>query len=490
MASNQSGEKNIRQWWGGVSDDVREQTTTEFFISKHFDTITSPNRLTPYRDSEADENTAFLIRNFVYTGSVFFGLGRTAANTKTKVYFKDPSPITGTWTAATNGEAANNDTTHFDTLAAYGGDLWGLRTGPSIWQYDISGTTFNQSIVALAENPSTVCPPVHHPISDRLFFGYNNRIAQVDGLVGTDGVLILPSNLAITSMCPFGDAMAIACAAKTGNSSQSYVYLWNMIDPTPYQMIDWGQETLKVLESADNQLIGVSLAGNSDFNFAQTLFFKSWNGGDVEKIKEIPLDATTYVLGVQKVLNQNRLYSVLYNSAGGTDAFSGIWVIGRKNEKYPWQVTVDRKFSNDTSITSVQGINKLGDYMWVAHSNDGQVDRTNDSSSYTATSFVDTQKYNGDNPSIEKQLRGVALSYVANPAAGVPVLKYRKDAETSYTEIFTDTTDDAMSTIRTAVALTTSLPNFCEIQFRVECTGGTQITQIRFLYDFKGSSMD
>lgn len=489
MASNQSAEKSIRKWFGGISDDVREQTVTDFAISKHFDTITSPNRLTPYRSSEADEDTTFKVRNFLYEGAVFYGLGRTTDDLKTKLYYKDPSPISGTWAVVTNGVAANNDTTYPDSFGVYQGDLYGIRQGPSVWQYDVSGTTFTQAFLSLAANIITVAPPVHHPISDRLFLAYNNRIAQVDSGTGTDGILILPSNLAITSMCPFGDSLAIAVTSASGGQAFSRVYLWNMIDPTPYQMIDWGQESLKVLENVDNQLIGISIAGNSDFSFNQILYVKEWSGGDVIKIKEVPLDAKSYTLGVQKVLSQNRLYFVL-DSSSATPEFSGIWVVGRVNENYPFQTTIDRKFSNDTSVTSVQGIYKLGDYMWVAHSNDGQVDRTDDTANYTATSFVETQKYNGDDPSRKKLLRGVALSYVTLPTAGAPVLKYRKDDETSYTTIFTETTDSAMSTIRTAVAATTSLPSYNEIQFRVESTGGAQITEIRFAYDFEGSPMD
>jgi len=72
----------------------------------------------------------------------------------------------------------------------------------------------------------------------------------------------------------------------------------------------------------------------------------------------------------------------------------------------------------------------------------------------------------------------------ALPAAGQVVLKYRKDEDTSFTTIFTHTTDNSIS--HDAVNIESSgaqLPEFREIIFRIESTGNAKITGLKFKYD-------
>ena len=53
---SKSVELKIDNFSGGVSDDSRENTSTKFIVSKHFDIFSNPHRLTPYRSLEADTN--------------------------------------------------------------------------------------------------------------------------------------------------------------------------------------------------------------------------------------------------------------------------------------------------------------------------------------------------------------------------------------------------------------------------------------------------
>ena len=61
------------------------------------------------------------------------------------------------------------------------------------------------------------------------------------------------------------------------------------------------------------------------------------------------------------------------------------------------------------------------------------------------------------------------------------VLKYRKDEETSWTQIYSDGTDNSIS--HSAINIESSgdnLPEYKEIQFRIESTGGAEITGLKF----------
>jgi len=73
---------------------------------------------------------------------------------------------------------------------------------------------------------------------------------------------------------------------------------------------------------------------------------------------------------------------------------------------------------------------------------------------------------------------------VALPTAGQVVMKYRVNNETSYTTIFTDTTDNDIT--HSAVNIESSgatLPQFRELQLRVESTGNAEITGISLKWE-------
>ena len=90
-------------------------------------------------------------------------------------------------------------------------------------------------------------------------------------------------------------------------------------------------------------------------------------------------------------------------------------------------------------------------------------------------------KINFDDIRITKKLVGVTVETEALPTAGQVVLKYRKDEETSWTTIFTNTTDNSLSHSAINIESTgVTLPQFKEIQFQIISTGNAVITGLRF----------
>ena len=67
-------EIKVNNFSGGISDDPRKESASEFIITKHFDIFSQPNRLTPYRSLEADTDDGststgmkqYFVRDFVY----------------------------------------------------------------------------------------------------------------------------------------------------------------------------------------------------------------------------------------------------------------------------------------------------------------------------------------------------------------------------------------------------------------------------------------
>jgi formylmethanofuran dehydrogenase subunit D len=96
----------------------------------------------------------------------------------------------------------------------------------------------------------------------------------------------------------------------------------------------------------------------------------------------------------------------------------------------------------------------------------------------------ETVKWNGGDSSKIKGLKSVSVQTVGLPTAGQIVLKYKKDEELTWTTIFTNTTDSSVSHEASNIESTgANLPQFKDIQFRVEATGNAEVIGIRMRYE-------
>ncbi len=135
----------------------------------------------------------------------------------------------------------------------------------------------------------------------------------------------------------------------------------------------------------------------------------------------------------------------------------------------------------EEEASSIEGMFLLGNFWFFAHSNDGSVNRTDNDSTFTHTSIYQSQKYTLGDASKTKKLLGTTVMSAPLPTAGQVVLRYRKDEETTWTTIFTNTTDNSIS--HSAINIESSgitLTEFKEIQFRIQSTGGAEITGLKF----------
>ena len=169
----------------------------------------------------------------------------------------------------------------------------------------------------------------------------------------------------------------------------------------------------------------------------------------------------------------------------------GIWVFGRKNENSNFALAVDFiEEAVDTANFFINSFGAAGDYWFISHSAEsaGKVTKTDDAANYTITSIYDTQIFNGGDVASYKDLIDATVTTVFLPTAGQVVLRYRIDEETSYTTIFTNTTNNSISrTLNLIASSGAALPkDYKEIQFRIESTGGAEITGLSFREDIKG----
>lgn len=477
----------VSDFFGGVSDDIRATNANAFSISKHFDIFTNPSKMVPYRSLEADHATAvsatdlkqYSVRDFVYpTGSgKLYGLGQTGAGL-TKILQKAVAE-SGLWTTPASSEG--NGAVQNGCLVEYKDYLWGFQGTTQVFRWGLlSGTP---SITNSQGTVGTITSVAQGVIAkdDNLYLPYNNKIARVtSGGTVTDAVLTLPTNFKITSICNFGNYLAIGCAPISTFNGTSKVYLWNLSATDVQEAIDWGEGEIRVLETIEGMLVGVTdrYLNNATGAGRGSMIIQVYSGGTPQVVKEVFTQALVgKTMPIAKAVKNNRLFfaaKVMTNSAG-TEYNEGIWSFGRKNTQYPYSLTLDIIDENITT-SGIQGFGTAANYFFIAHSADGSVDKTNDAATFAFTSIYESQIIDFGDSFSDKTLQRFKVAFRKLAANETVVAKYRVDGATSWTTIGTASTDDTLS--RTFLNIESTAANFSsgkEYEFRIESTAGAEI---------------
>lgn len=463
----------------------------------NLDAFTNPFRLSPFRDAENGDSSSSSnqIGNYEYANGIIYGLGVQQSGTAFPRIFSRTDLTGSTWTEITGaGNIAISARTDADLPAfAYyktTDRFYGVSGGTKVWSQDLTGLSTNTSEASITY--TTVSNFHRHSKDDCLYLGYDNKIARNNAGSWTTAALTLPANLVVTSLDEYGNYLVIACRDK--NKGSSKVFLWNRDSSlaTIDEVLDWGTGELMTIFNIDGYLVGVSytytLSGTSLDNSSTILTrttLRYWGGGQPKKFAEYT------GASISPAVN-GTLFKRTYNSRGyfmasipiGTTAYQGIWSIARTpNSAYPFGLVLDR-YINGGTTANVQpsGFIIVGDYVLSSYTVSGtyKMDKTDDAATYTNTSVYETTIQDAGDPTQQKQLLMVSVATVPLPSGGQVVLKYKKDAETSFTTILTHSTANAISKDATRKADGKSLPSFKEITLRLEITGGAEVTGLYF----------
>lgn len=496
---------------GGISDDIRQESLNSFYISQHFDMFNSANKLVPYRDWVSDDAGQTGILNFVWDGRSLWGLGISTSPFRVQLYRKIGP--TAQWNPVTNGIS---DTGYLNlpgiTFVLYKGFLYHWLYPNSLNRYDIQNDVYTTNFAILgAQN---IAQGLVHSKIDALFLPYNNKIGKMDDTVWDPEALVLPSNLVITAVAEFGNYVAIATRPVSSGQTTSKVFLWDGINEDVSEVLDFGEGDLYILGTVGGTLIGVmneAVAGEIVIPFTgvtfspQKIFIKTYSGGAVGLLKTLSDTGvlTGYTSGVistgRSFIQTDHGLSFTITSQG-TKVPTGIYTISSVGAGYGLAVTCDRNIFNDTPIQAmidtiplpgVQGIFKLGNVWFVSFNQiytglantSARVGRTDDVENYEGISFVETQKYTGGDSSIIKNLLGFSCFYEPLPLDSQIQVLYRVDAETDWTPMYIDNTQGSISHVCINEELNDNgnFKEFKEIQFRIESTGGAVPTGFKFV---------
>lgn len=499
-----------------MAEDVREKRTDTFAIAKNFNTFDN-DFLKPYRNTETETLSTGTIDGYKITDAVvntssnstsqknIFFLGRAGSSDENAKLFEkstqlgstdDASSITSNIGVTTNGEDTANNVIP-NTLVSYDKKLFFLVTDSSsntyLRSYDRNTTTLS-NIGTVADYPlnvsGTVIPrPFVHPKSGKMYIAVGGKLYSYDptgGLIANPIVIPNASEVVCTSMCDYGGYLAIATAPKNqGNPSK--VILWDMTSSLVNDIVDFGEGALMVIENVDGAIVGLSsdsTGGSSPFSVSPRLVMRGYQGGTPSILKSIP--TTSVQLKNFKQKQNSKLYFVGKITIQGVESFQ-IFVCG-KNRNGNWFLNPDRLINNDTVVGDVLGFNLIGDYLWAGYrtSSVNYLVRTDDASTLTATSIYESLINHGmadEDRTKKKTLK--AISIAKTSTTGQLVLKYRIDTQNSANWVTICTLTAGTKLNMKAVRETTGVPlgTGYEFQFRIESTGGAELTEVKYDYE-------
>jgi hypothetical protein len=481
-------EYKLNNFSGGVSDDPREENATKFQITKHFDVFSQPNRLVPYRSLEADTNDGstatgmkqYFVQDYLYASasSKLYGLGQTGAGLTKIVYKADAT--SGNWTLPANSEG--NGAVKNGCLVEYKDYLWGFQGSTSVFKWGtLSGTP---TITNAAGTVATISSVAQGVIAkdDNLYLPYNNKLVRVNaGGTVQDAALTLPTNFKITSICNYGNYLAIACAPVSTFNGVSRVFLWNLTSDDIQEAIDWGEGEIRILETIEGMIVGITdrYLNNSTGAGRGSLIIQVYQGGSPQVVKEVFTETLTgKTMPRQKAVKNNRLFfaAKLMTNSAGTEYNEGIWSFGRKNVNYPFSLTLD-VIDENIDTNGIQSFGTAANYFFITHSNDGSIDKTNDAATYTFTSIYESQVFDFNDVHTDKTLQNIKVSFDKLLTGQTLTVKYRVDGATAWTTVGSVTTVDKIS--HAFLNIESSGASFAsgrEYEFRLESTGGLEIT--------------
>jgi hypothetical protein len=488
MAKSNTTEISINNFSGGLSDSPRENNATKAQVLKHFDIFTDPYRLIPYRSLETDTNDGststgmkqYYIKDFVYASqsTKLYGLGQNASG-YTKIAYKADA-TTGNWTlpSSSEGTTAVINGCFFE----YKDYLWGFATANKIFKWGtLSGTpSLTESVTTVGATISSVANGII-AADGNAYMAYNNVIVRIaPGLTITDSAKTVPDTYKITSLANYGSYMAIACSPISSYNGKSKVFIWNLSSDLFVETIDWGEGDLRVLENIDGLLIGITdrYLNNATGAGKGSMVIQAYGGGAVQVLKEIYTKALTgKTIPLSKTVKNNRLFwaaKIMTNSAG-TEYVEGIWSFGRKNSAYPYALSVDI-IDENINTSGIQGFGNASNFFFIAHSADGSIDKTDDTSAYSFSSIYESQIYDFGEPDKNKQIELIKVSFSPITSGQSLTVKMKVNQASSWTTVGTYNTVGANSYTFAWLSTGAAFPSGKECELRLESTGGLEIT--------------
>ena len=361
-----------------------------------------------------------------------------------------------------------------DKIVYYQDNFYGY-VGTKIWTNTLAGGSLNESWKTFTGSAD----PVHHTKDDTLYFFSTNVVASLNGVTWAAAALTLPADFTITTASEYGNYLAIG--GYDSNSKRSTVFLWDRDSglTTLTERYDWGAENLKHIAVLEGSLVGVSLSAssvNSSVSERILMTIKRLVGGAPLVINQFK--KTTITIG-GKFVHQDKLYFGLsgFETADRPRFVACVDGLGRL---FLEQKIHDADISTGLAPTAVY---TEGEGWWATAQDSSDKKAYHTSSAVADIASYETLKYTAKDFINNLDFVGATIMTEPLPTAGQIILKSRKDEETAWTTLATFTTDNALkhSVVKKGCETIPSIGK--EVQFRIESTGGANITGFQVTFD-------
>ncbi len=497
--------KEIKQqnWWSGILNDIRSTLGTGAWYLENF--IIKGKSLKQVVNNQAENSCSYNVNNYVtkliQVGTQIYGLGQDGNTNNDTTIWTKTNALNGAWSIPTNGTIAattfNGDNALF---VAYNGVIYFDGGNSKVATYTIATNTMAATAINLANaKGGTIWQGNIYCWSGQDIYVINTSTGLATNMH------TVSSEQTIVELVPYGNLLAVVC---TSTVTKSKMYLWDGVSTTTWtEILDIGVGTVYGGALLEGTIVVALSTPNK-----RMLKIKGYNGGQF-------INLYTYTARLNRagtynyILPASRLqtfegyvyFMVTGTQPDGTYANYYEYAIARFGREEPvnpltfsiyktLDFTSDRVLNGQTSnndftiIESIVGSSDTEERAVCAVVNSDTNKTTfflSSSNTYTAQPGVcETVKFNCGDSSITKQLKSVSVQTDFLPSAGQVVLKYKKDEELSWTTIFTNTIDNSISYEATTIeGSDINLPQFKDIQFRIECLGNVTLNGIRFRYE-------
>jgi hypothetical protein len=449
------------------------------------------------------------MRHIIQAGSSVYGLGQDGSNYQT-IYKLSGTSSTPAWGTITNGTATGytRNAGTYPFFAYINGTIYYASNG-YVGKYQ--GTTNTPNLVVAPYNMQGGM------VQRSKIYGWAGQVIQEfdpsdDSLTAK---ITVPSDQTIIDLVPMGDLMFIICTSSV-KGTPSKAYIWDRVSTTAfYDIINIGFGDVSGGTILDGQLfVVIGFQNRRGFRikkYTGTIFINEFTyfGLADENPREFAIPSSRV-----KAVTNYIYFMVDITRPGETSVDYENMVLfryGRTDETKTNALSVYKTLKENvvtgrisTSINDFiisenyhpSGDADFPDRIITCSVTDGtSMDEVTTQLSsgdavYSAQpGVVDTSYFTGGDSSINKNLRGIKVTYNALAGSGQVDLKYKADGDTSWTTIFTENTAGSIAHESVNIESTgAELPIFKEIAFRIELLNGAELTGLKFKYEEENQS--
>lgn len=499
-------QKQILQsnFWNGIIDDIRSTLASGFWYSENLE-VGKGRALKQVVNNQAENPCSYAVANFItkliQNGTDIYGLGQDNITNKDTTIWKKTNALDGAWGIPTNGTVAGSTFVPNNPLfAVLNGNIFFDAGNGSVGKYTIASNTMNAAWkTGAAMKGGTIW-------QGKIYGWIGQDIYVIDPVADTlTKMKSVSTEQTIVDLVPYGNLLCVVC---TSTVTISRAYLWDGVST-----IAW----VEVLEIGQGQVSGgANLEGNIYVAIStpnkRSLKLKAYSGVYFRTIytysaRKNLAGTSAYIMPASKLKVFDGFVYFLITGTKPNSSYVGLYEyaiarFGREDANNPMTFSI-YKTIDFTSERSLNGQIENNDFIIIENivgasdtaekaiaaviysADNNTTFFLSSTNTYSAQAGVlETFIFDGGDASVEKQLMGISVFTEALASAGQVVCKYKKDEETAWTTIFTNTTDSGISYEAVNIeSAGTCLPTFKTIQFRIEVIGNTTITGFKFKFE-------